>query len=289
MTGGFAQSLGSEGSLRRFLVSLLPLLLHPLGEVAHAARRMVGIQEEELQREEEELKEGFPSQRQIRSPIRAFVIVGRPRGTEGIDDQIGGQTRQQRNARHTRHPRLVEVLQGFSGHLWIKVFGIGLAGRQDTSELKSILNGLAAALTQVGHHWVHCIAHEHHVAIGPRAEELGPPVVEITLLHRLRIRVVQHIEHFARPTFMKAFQITDDICALLGIAAFSGPGVTSLMSSRGQCAKGIPLDASISYIGGDEIPLWPNVDFVAALIVVRHLEHGLAGKDGVPGVAASLD
>jgi len=56
----------------------------------------------------------------------------------------------------------------------------------------------------------------------------------------------------------------------------------------GSAKKGVPLDAAVSDIRGDEIALGPNVDLVSRLVVVVGFEDRLSGKDGVSRVVTSL-
>ena len=76
---------------------------------------------------------------------------------------------------------LVVVVVNTNG-LWVRqARGVRAAPRrrrhlpERARELVGVLDGLAAALAQVGHHGVDGIADEHRRAVGPRAEELGPP------------------------------------------------------------------------------------------------------------------
>mmetsp|Transcript_39100 Transcript_39100/g.72874 ORF Transcript_39100/g.72874 Transcript_39100/m.72874 type:complete len:217 (-) Transcript_39100:1187-1837(-) len=178
-----APLLCRESRLCSFSVSLLPIINQLLWQSSHSSSRMVGIEEEKLEREEDELQQRLPTKSQVGPPVRAFVVMWRPWSPEGVNDQIRRNARKQGDASHTRHPVSVESLQGVCSDLRIKALGVRLGAVQNSHQLIGILNGLAAALSQIRHHGMHSIAREDHIAISPRTKEFRPAVIQVSLFH----------------------------------------------------------------------------------------------------------
>mmetsp|Transcript_19078 Transcript_19078/g.28967 ORF Transcript_19078/g.28967 Transcript_19078/m.28967 type:complete len:308 (-) Transcript_19078:321-1244(-) len=89
---------------------------------------------------------------------------------------------------------------------------------------------------------------------------------------------------------MERFDIFHQILFWVGLAFPLGP-----TPSRGgtlgawlQGKKSVPLDTSISDIGGDEIPLGSNVDLVPRLVIIWRAEDSFTCKHRVPAVGTSL-
>mmetsp|Transcript_103226 Transcript_103226/g.291487 ORF Transcript_103226/g.291487 Transcript_103226/m.291487 type:complete len:420 (+) Transcript_103226:554-1813(+) len=135
---------------------------------------------------------------------------------------------------------------------------------------------------------MHRVSHEDDVAIGPRAEELGPTVVQVSLLDRFHGSVVQHMEHFARPAFVQRLEVRNDIGALLGRGPAALPRVARLLGAGRQGQERVPLDSAVANVGRDEVALRPDVNLIATVVVVVELQHRLAREDGIAGVWAAL-
>mmetsp|Transcript_243 Transcript_243/g.379 ORF Transcript_243/g.379 Transcript_243/m.379 type:complete len:299 (+) Transcript_243:800-1696(+) len=89
---------------------------------------------------------------------------------------------------------------------------------------------------------------------------------------------------------MEGFDVGDEVFfgIGLGIARGSSPSRGCPFGSGRECEEGVPLDASISDVGGDEVALGSDVDLVSRLVVIGRLEDGFAGEYGVSAVGASL-
>ena len=72
------------------------------------------------------------------------------------------------------------------------------------AQFVGVLDGLAAALPEVRHHRVHGIAQQYYSTLGPGPRELGPPVVQVALLHGLGGRLIQNLEDLVGPVWHDA-------------------------------------------------------------------------------------
>mmetsp|Transcript_84230 Transcript_84230/g.257217 ORF Transcript_84230/g.257217 Transcript_84230/m.257217 type:complete len:429 (+) Transcript_84230:237-1523(+) len=278
-----------ERLLGRFPVPLPPLGLKPLGQVAHAARGVVRVQEEELGGEHDELQHGLPQEGQVRLPVHALAVVRGPRRVKSVDDEVGRQPAQQRNACHPQDSALVEAVQRLVDDLGRGRLREGVPRADGLRELVRVLDRLASALPQVRHHRVHRVADEDDAAVRPGPEELGPPVVQVPLLHGFDRGGVQHLEDLARPALVQGLEVRDDVRALLRRAAGALPRVAGLLRARREGQEGVPLDPSVAHVRRDEVTPWADVDLVAALVIVAQLHHRLACEDCVTRVGAPLN
>ena len=134
---------------------------------------------EELEREYDVLEQRLPRKGEVRERRLALLVVRRPRRVEEVDDQVGREPREQRDARHAVYALLVKVLQ--RGRVLRRAVGGGVAARvrrhraERARELVRVLDRLAAALPEVGHHRVRCVAEQAHAPRRPL--ELRRPVV----------------------------------------------------------------------------------------------------------------
>mmetsp|Transcript_16486 Transcript_16486/g.56338 ORF Transcript_16486/g.56338 Transcript_16486/m.56338 type:complete len:434 (-) Transcript_16486:240-1541(-) len=268
----------------------LPLGFQALGQVAHAAGRVVRIEEEELRGEDDKLQNGLPEKRQVRLPALAEAVavdvVGR---VKGVDDELGREPGEERDAGDAEDAPLVKVLQGALHRLARRGRVVGPRRGQREAELVGVLDGLAAALAEVWHHWVDGVAHKDDAALGPATAELWPAVVEVALLDGRRGRAVEDLRNLAGPTLVQCFNLVDDRIARFHIRrVIVLPGVGGALVARGHGAESVPLHAAVADVALHEIALRAQVDVVAHVIVIRQGEDGLAGEDGVARVGAAL-
>mmetsp|Transcript_85391 Transcript_85391/g.242049 ORF Transcript_85391/g.242049 Transcript_85391/m.242049 type:complete len:215 (-) Transcript_85391:545-1189(-) len=87
---------------------------------------------------------------------------------------------------------------------------------------------------------------------------------------------------------MQRLEVRDHVAALAGRRTATLPAVSGLLGAGRQCQERIPLDPPIANVGRDKVALRPDVDLVAAVVVVVELQHGLSSEDGVPRVGAAL-
>mmetsp|Transcript_2638 Transcript_2638/g.8237 ORF Transcript_2638/g.8237 Transcript_2638/m.8237 type:complete len:249 (+) Transcript_2638:4182-4928(+) len=208
--GGVFRCLGAtgatgEGELGVLFVSIAPGLLEFAREVAEGAGGVVGVEEEELGGEDEELEDGFPGEGEVGSPRLALVVVDGEGGVEGVDDEIRGEAREEGDGRDAGASG---VLVGVEGGRDV----VG-AGVERVGELVGVLDGLAAALAEVGHHGMDSVPEEADAVVDPGSEgdleEVA--VVQVALLDRLGGRVSEDVLDLRAPAVVQAQDVVDDV------------------------------------------------------------------------------
>mmetsp|Transcript_10504 Transcript_10504/g.37007 ORF Transcript_10504/g.37007 Transcript_10504/m.37007 type:complete len:474 (-) Transcript_10504:125-1546(-) len=253
----------------------LPLGFQALGQVAHAAGRVVRIEEEELRGEDDKLQNGLPEKRQVRLPALAEAVavdvVGR---VKGVDDELGREPGEERDAGDAEDAPLVKVLQGALHRLARRGRVVGPRRGQREAELVGVLDGLAAALAEVGHHGVDRVAEQSDGPDGPRLRGRRRPVVQVALLDLVLARVVQNGVHVRRPARENVFEVL-------------GRPLRLFLEVRRACRprqEGVPLVPLVANVRDDKVLARPDVHLVADLAVVRARVVELPGEDGVPRV-----
>ena len=103
----------------------------------HAPSRVVAVEVGELPRKDEVLQHRLPEEGQVTLPGASLVIVGRPGGVKGVDDEVGGQPGEELDDGHTDDPLPVEVLEGrfdLAGRLAVREHLQRADGRMSESE-----------------------------------------------------------------------------------------------------------------------------------------------------------
>eukprot|EP00315_Gephyrocapsa_oceanica_P056362 CAMPEP_0185484160 /NCGR_PEP_ID=MMETSP1366-20130426/9098_1 /TAXON_ID=38817 /ORGANISM="Gephyrocapsa oceanica, Strain RCC1303" /LENGTH=573 /DNA_ID=CAMNT_0028092173 /DNA_START=23 /DNA_END=1739 /DNA_ORIENTATION=- len=285
----------AKASSAAFAVPLAPLRLEPLGQLSHPARGVVRVEEEELEREDEVLQQRLPREREVRQRALAALVVGRPGRVEKVDDQVRREAREQRDGGRAWLAPADEGLQRLPHRLRLRRRGAARAARlgERARQLERVLDRLAAALAEVWHHRVHGVAHEHHSAVGPRAEELRRPVVQVSLLDRLRRRRLEDADHLVGPACVLELEVGDHAAALRARRGASLPRVSRPLGARRLAQKGVPLHAPVPDVRSHKVLSRTDVHLVPALEVVGKvggatLRHELAREDRVPRVRAPL-
>mmetsp|Transcript_53942 Transcript_53942/g.114600 ORF Transcript_53942/g.114600 Transcript_53942/m.114600 type:complete len:362 (+) Transcript_53942:673-1758(+) len=207
-----------------------------------------------------------------------------PRCVKRVDDKVGSQPAQELHDRDAHNALPVELLEGV-----VELVG-RLDGLQRLREDVCVLDGLASALAEVGHHGVHRVPDAHDVAIGPAPEELGRAVVQVPLLHALRGSGVEHSHDLVRPSLVEGFDILHQVLLWIGLVLPLAPAPAGrrLLSSRRQSEEGVPLHPTVAHVRGHKVPLRPDVHLVTCIVVVVRLEYRLPSKNGVTAVRAPL-
>eukprot|EP00632_Arachnochrysis_sp_CCMP2950_P013291 CAMPEP_0185700268 /NCGR_PEP_ID=MMETSP1164-20130828/7399_1 /TAXON_ID=1104430 /ORGANISM="Chrysoreinhardia sp, Strain CCMP2950" /LENGTH=562 /DNA_ID=CAMNT_0028367215 /DNA_START=101 /DNA_END=1787 /DNA_ORIENTATION=- len=136
---------------------------------------------------------------------------------------------------------------------------------------EGVLDGLAAALAEVGHHGVHGVAEERDGAVVPRAERRGRPVVEVALLDLVVARRGEDVQDVGRPAVEDALEVR---------ARAVGLGLRLGRVGRPR-EEGVPLVARVADVGDDEVLVRPDEHLVADLAVVGGFVRELAREDRV--------
>mmetsp|Transcript_37550 Transcript_37550/g.120362 ORF Transcript_37550/g.120362 Transcript_37550/m.120362 type:complete len:494 (+) Transcript_37550:294-1775(+) len=189
------------------------------------------------------------------------------RRVEAADDDVRGEAREALHRRRASQAPVAVPLQR----------PLDLAAAREGRELlrddERILERLAAALAEVGHHRVDGVPEQRDAALVPRLEHRGRAVVQVALLDLVLLRRSQDVVDLRRPPLKQLLQVRRGAVRLL---------LARLGVGRPR-EEGVPLVAAAPDVGDDKVLLRPDVHLVAALGVASPVLQ-LARKDGVARV-----
>ena len=179
--------------VRLCALALLVRNLRELNPTLLEGRRRERVEVSELHLEDER-EEWAPERDEERDETRvlnlrqATLSPHKPRGrVEKVDDKVGGDAGEALDGGGPREA-LVVIARECSRDL-LAALELG----KEVGEYVCILHRLAAALPQVGHHWMARVAEERHAAAAPRLEHRGGSVIEVALLDGIVCRLGERL------------------------------------------------------------------------------------------------